>query len=112
MFSQRFNIFFTWRWKPGSWSYSLERLDNAHWLPEHVYNSWQLENDMRLVAVRIRVKVCERLGRKNLDWLKETSEAPPKRFSWESTGARACREVAPRFTGVATEDPHLGRGEL
>jgi len=52
------------------------------------------------------------LGSKNLVRLKETSEASPRRFSWESTGARACREVAPRFPGVATEDPHLGRGEL
>ena len=38
----------------------------------------------------------------------ETSEAPPRRFSWEGTGAGACRGLP----WVATEDPHLGRGEL
>ncbi len=53
-------------------------------------------------------KVRERLGRKNLDRLKRTSEAPPRRFSWEGKEARACRGLP----WVATEDPQRGRGEL
>ncbi len=47
------------------------------------------------------------MGRKNLDRLKRTSEAPPRRFSWEGKEAGACRGVDPRLPGVATEDLHL-----